>query len=115
MCNARLRCEYLEDEGEVVVYHLGEHTCHVKIDPTEQDEYLKKIISENRNIGARQIQLSDIKKHLETGDVKGAREAAAKSSNFNRLKHLKSKTAPHHPSSMAAVSEIKRSIEKDDP
>ena len=78
------------------IYHIGEHTCQVKINMTEKDDYMKRSLTE---LGGRatpkelaQIQMmKELEKQMDSGttDMSAIVDIATKLTNKQRISEIK--------------------------
>ena len=87
-CTAAKMIEYSMERRLLSIYHIGEHTCQVKISTTENDDYMKRSLTE---LGGRvtpkelaQIQMmKELEKQMDSGttDMSAIVDIAAKLTN----------------------------------
>ena len=78
------------------IYHIGEHTCQVKINMTKNDDYMKRSLTE---LGGRvtlkelaQIQMTkDLEKQMDSGttDMSAIVDIATKLTNKQQISEIK--------------------------
>ena len=87
-CTAAKMIEYSMERRLLSIYHIGEHTCQVKINTTENDDYMKRSLTE---LGGRvtpkklaQIQMmKELEKQMDSGttDMSAIVDIATKLTN----------------------------------
>ena len=87
-CTAAKMIEYSMERRLLSIYHIGEHTCQVKINTTKNDDYMKRSLTE---LGGRvtpkelaQIQITkELEKQMDSGttDMSAIVDIAAKLTN----------------------------------
>ena len=91
-CGARKLVEYNTNMKEVIVYHLGQHTCTPRIDTAKYDNVMSKAISKNIKIGPVALKTLKVNEAVNNLDIDAAYEIAEKF-NTSRMKLLKRKLA----------------------
>ena len=116
-CGARKLVEYNTNMKEVIVYHLGQHTCTPRIDSAKYDNVMSEAISKNTKIGPVALKTLKVNKAVKKLDIDAAYEIAEKF-NTSRMKFLKRKLAKEicpDTHSFEAVGLLKSSTDKHDP
>ena len=95
-CTTAKMIEYSMERRLLSIYHIGEHTCQVKINTTENDDYMKRSLTE---LGGRvtlkelaQIQMTkELEKQMDSGttDMSAIVDIAAKLTNKQRISEIK--------------------------
>ena len=116
-CGARKLVEYNTNMKEVIVYHLGKHTCTPRIDTAKYDNVMSEAIPKNIKIGPVALKTLKVNEAVNNLDIDSAYEIAEKF-NTNRMKFLKRKLVKEicpDTHSFEAVGILKSSTDKHDP
>ena len=116
-CGAVKMIEYAFDTRYLRVYHNGNHTCHLKPNTTENDDFINESL---KSLGGKvtpkelaQIQMTkELQKQMEEGvtDMAAIVDIAAKLTNKQRISEIKSRMQTQLKSekhSLSAVAELK--------
>lgn len=118
-CNARKLICFKNDEAHV--FHIGKHTCTLKIDNKEGQRFCADLIKKYPNQSTKKLRHMAIQSKWESGDWAGAREAA----NLITYENIRQarihgdipqpETTRYYMQSIDAVAEVKKATDKADP
>ena len=80
-CLARKMIQFLYGSEYVQVYHIGEHSCTLKPESSNDTEYTKKWVKRFPGMSFKQLKTHVIQTLMESNDMQGAEEAAYKITN----------------------------------
>ena len=116
-CGASKMIEYNMERRLLSIYHIGEHTCQVRINMTENDDYMKRSLTE---LGGRvtpkelaQIQMmKELEKQMDSGttNMSAIVDIAAKLTYKQQISEIKQRIQTQLKSekhSLSAVAELK--------
>ena len=117
-CPARKMTEYDNDKSILTVYHVGDHTCTVKMDTSEYDAELEKISKKYSHLPAMQALNQGVVEHVRSGQIEAAAMQARETANSRRFiqMHRKNrKVASEGKDSIEAVAKLKEDCKAKDP
>jgi hypothetical protein len=89
VCKGRKLTRYNKHTRELLVYHINRHSCTLKLNKKERDDYYRGIIAENPGLSVRDLQLHHVNQAVMGQDMEAAVQRGAIMADTCRLRNIK--------------------------
>ena len=87
-CNGRKLTQYNKRTRELNVFHINRHSCTLKVERGDKDDYLKNLVEENPGLSVGEVQEFHVMQAIRQKDLGAAYERANLVSDTRRLRYV---------------------------